>query len=45
MRTGWVVVALALMASVTARAEWQVRPFIGFTFGSATTFVDPENAQ
>ncbi|RPI56889.1 MAG: hypothetical protein EHM55_03805 [Acidobacteria bacterium] len=44
MRTGWVVVALVLMTSVTARAEWQIRPFIGFTFGSATSFVDPENA-
>lgn len=37
--------ALALtVAPREARAEWQVRPFIGFTFGGATNFVDPEGA-
>jgi len=35
---------LSLMASGTARAEWQIRPFIGFTFGSSTSFVDPDDA-
>ncbi|MSO57287.1 MAG: hypothetical protein EXQ55_10290 [Acidobacteria bacterium] len=34
--------ALWLLAPATAAAEWQIRPFIGFTFGGATTFVDPE---
>ncbi len=37
--------ALALiLAPGEARAEWQVRPFIGFTFGGATNFVDPQGA-
>jgi hypothetical protein len=36
--------ALWLLAPAPAAAEWQVRPFIGFTFGGATTFVDPEVA-
>ncbi len=44
MRTGWLAITLLLVAPVRARAEWQVRPFIGITFGSATTFVDPEVA-
>ena len=34
---------MAAIASPAA-ADWQVRPFIGFTFGGATTFVDPEKA-
>ena len=33
-----------ILAPRQARAEWQVRPFIGFTFGGATNFVDPEGA-
>lgn len=44
MRTRWVVLALWLLSPTPAAAEWQVRPFIGFTFGGATTFVDPEKA-
>jgi hypothetical protein len=44
MRAGWIVTALLLVTPATAGAEWQVRPFIGFTFGSATTFVDPDDA-
>ena len=44
MGAGWLVIGLLLLAPATARAEWQVRPFVGITFGSATTFVDPENA-
>jgi len=36
--------ALWLLAPATAAAEWQIRPFIGFTFGGTTTFVDPEVA-
>ena len=38
---GWII-ALWLLAPSVAEAEWQVRPFIGFTFGGATTFFDPE---
>jgi hypothetical protein len=44
MRTRWLVLALWLLSPTPAKAEWQVRPFIGFTFGGATTFVDPEKA-
>lgn len=44
MRTPWVALALWLLAPAPAAAEWQVRPFIGFTFGGVTTFVDPETA-
>lgn len=44
MRTGWLVMAVWLLMPQQAAAEWQVRPFIGFTFGGATTFVDPETA-
>ena len=41
------VVLLAGMLAMSARvhaADRQIRPFIGATFGGATTFVDPENA-
>jgi hypothetical protein len=44
MGAACLVVGLWLLAPATAAAEWQVRPFIGFTFGGATTFVDPEKA-
>ena len=44
MRARWLVLALWLLSPAPAAAEWQVRPFIGFTFGGATTFVDPEKA-
>jgi hypothetical protein len=44
MRAGWVALALLMMAPVRAAAEWQVRPYIGFTFGGETTFLDPERA-
>ena len=44
MRSSCLAVALWLLAPAPAAAEWQVRPFIGFTFGGATTFVDPEKA-
>lgn len=44
MRTACAVLALWLLAPAPAAAEWQLRPFIGFTFGGATTFVDPEKA-
>lgn len=44
MRARWLALALWLLAPAQAAAEWQVRPFIGFTFGGVTTFVDPEKA-
>jgi hypothetical protein len=44
MRSAAWVIALTLFAPVPAAAEWQVRPFIGFSFGGSTTFVDPEVA-
>ena len=44
MRWSCLAIALWLLAPATAAADWQVRPFIGFTFGGATTFVDFEKA-
>ena len=44
MRATVCAIALILFAPVPAGAEWQVRPFIGFSFGGSTTFVDPEVA-
>ena len=44
MRKRWLALALCVLAPAPAAAEWQVRPFIGFTFGGETTFVDPEKA-
>jgi hypothetical protein len=43
MHGRWLVLALWLLPAPAA-AEWQVRPFIGFSFGGATTFVDPDHA-
>jgi hypothetical protein len=40
MRTGLAAVALLLLLRGSASAEWQVRPFLGATFGGGTTFVD-----
>ena len=44
MRAWGLTLALCLWSPAAASAEWQIRPFIGFTFGGATTFVDPEKA-
>jgi hypothetical protein len=44
MRAAWLALALWVLAPATAAADWQVRPFIGFTFGGETTFIDPEKA-
>lgn len=44
MRSACLIVLLWLLSPAPAAADWQVRPFIGFTFGGATTFVDPEKA-
>ena len=37
--------ALLLVSARTDAADRQIRPFIGATFGGATTFVDPEAAS
>ena len=44
MRICGLAFALWVLAAAPVFGEWQVRPFIGFTFGGATTFVDPERA-
>jgi hypothetical protein len=44
MRRRWLALLLCVLAPAPAAADWQIRPFIGFTFGGETTFVDPEKA-
>jgi hypothetical protein len=44
MRAGWLALALWLGMPAPAVAEWQIRPFVGFKFGSATTFADFDKA-
>jgi hypothetical protein len=47
MRIGAVGIAaftLLLVTATRASAEWQVKPFVGVTFGGGTTFVDLEHA-
>jgi hypothetical protein len=43
MRATLLTLAL-LVLPATASAEWQVRPFLGVTFGGGTPFVDLEHA-
>ena len=38
-----VAVALLLAGAPRAWAEWQIKPFVGATFGGVTTFVDLEH--
>jgi outer membrane protein with beta-barrel domain len=38
---GWVVVLLSWPSS--ARAEWQIRPAVGFNFGQSSTFPAPDS--
>jgi hypothetical protein len=38
------LLALLLLPPAQAWAEWQIRPFVGLTFGGGTTFVDLERA-
>jgi hypothetical protein len=44
MRSRVLLLAFLLSAPAPAAAEWQLRPFLGLTFGGTTTFVDPERA-
>ena len=41
---GIVALALLLVGAPRASAEWQIRPFVGVTFGGGTTFIDLEQA-
>ena len=43
LRPGHLALCLLLLAA-PARAEWQVKPFGGVTFGGSTTFVDLDRA-
>jgi len=36
------VAAVLVLVPAAASAEWQVRPYLGFTFAGETTFVNPE---
>jgi len=40
----WLTVWVLLLLPAPVAAEWQIRPFIGFTFAGVTTFVNPEDA-
>jgi hypothetical protein len=44
MRIAVLALTLLLFRPVPARAEWQLRPFLGVTFGGRTTFFDLEQA-
>src|SRR4051794_27143829 len=44
MRTGVLVFTLLLLSAAETSAEWQVRPFLGVSFGGKTTFVDLAHA-
>lgn len=43
-RAGCLALGLLLVAATQASAEWQLRPFIGVTFGGGTTLVDLDHA-
>ena len=45
MGTRSLAIALLLVSPAPVAAEWQIRPFIGFTFAGSTTFVDLERAS
>ena len=44
MRITVLALTLLLMRPASARAEWQLRPFLGVTFGGSTTFFDLEHS-
>ena len=43
-RAGLLALILLVAATPQASAEWQIKPFVGVTFGGGTTFVDLEHA-
>ena len=45
MRIVVLTLALVVLCAGQARAEWQLRPFAGLTFGGGTTFFDLEHAS
>jgi hypothetical protein len=44
MRAGVLALALLPLAPAHAAADWQLRPFLGVTFGGGTTLVDLDHA-
>ena len=40
MRLGWMVCALLVLQPAVGWAEWQVKPFVGITFGGTNTILD-----
>jgi Outer membrane protein beta-barrel domain len=44
MPTRCLALAMVLSSAAPAAAEWQIKPFIGLTFGGNTTLVDLERA-
>src|SRR5688572_21176527 len=44
MRIALLALALLLLRPAPARADWQLKPFVGLTFGGGTTFLDLEHA-
>ena len=44
MRVGFLVLTILLFSPARTSAEWQIRPFLGVTFGGSTTFVLAEGA-
>lgn len=44
MRVSLLALTLLLFSAAPTAAEWQIRPFLGVTFGGGTTFVDLEVA-
>jgi hypothetical protein len=44
MRIVVLTLALVVLCAGQAHAEWQLKPFIGLTFGGGTTFLDNEHA-
>lgn len=43
-RPRYLALALLLLSPAPVVAEWQIKPFVGLTFGGSTTFVDVEHA-
>ena len=44
MRIALLALALVVFGPVQAQADWQLKPFVGLTFGGSTTFLDLEQA-
>ena len=44
MRSGVLALLLLLLSPVESSAEWQIKPFLGVTFGGGTTLVDLAHA-